>query len=174
MDIHPAILLSNRKIHEEADAIFYQSHDFDFNRNVVGAVPFLRNLSPTAGHNIKCITMKLVVLSGEDGGTFFGTRSTRFTGTKAVGAKLVPVLRRMYDCKIWPSVFMRRLRRSLRTLHGFKIWSRSREFRMFRSVKVLEDLWRHLPWIDENGLPVTQSDSSRDELMRARWRALLS
>ena len=28
----------------------------------------LRSLSPTARHNIKCITMKLVVLSGEDGG----------------------------------------------------------------------------------------------------------
>lgn len=57
MGISVAILRTSRTIHEEAEAILYQLHEFDFEDEVFAVAPFFRSISHNARQNISCITM---------------------------------------------------------------------------------------------------------------------
>ena len=65
MGIDTAILRTSRAVHEEAEALLYQLHEFDFYIDIFAVVPFLRSISHNARQNISCITMYLQYLGGE-------------------------------------------------------------------------------------------------------------
>ena len=173
MDIHPAILLSNRKIREEAEAMLYQSYDFDFNRDVFGAVPLLRSLLPTARHNIKCITMKLVVLSGEDGGKFWYEEYKAHENEDDWSKACSYIAKNVRPQNLAFSVH-EAITKEFEDLAWVQELVQIKGISDVSQREILGRPLEALPWIYENGLPVTRSDSRRDELMRARWRALLS
>ncbi|KAF6237104.1 hypothetical protein HO173_004572 [Letharia columbiana] len=59
-EITTALLRTNRRIHDEALPVLYQSHAFDFGIDVHYVAPFFDQISTAARRNVGCIHMELI------------------------------------------------------------------------------------------------------------------
>ena len=109
MGITTNLLQTSRAIHEEAEALLYQLHEFDFYLDVFCVVPFLRSISHNARQNISCLTMYVHDDSADWDGALGLSYPSRFSFTCAYIAQNVR-LREFAFYTVWkPSEDFRRI-----------------------------------------------------------------
>ena len=109
MGITTNLLQASRAIHEEAEALLYQLHEFDFYLDVYGVFPFLRSLSHNARQNISCLTMYVHDNSRTWIGALAPSASARFSFTCAYIAQNVRLREFAFYTEQWPSEDFRNL-----------------------------------------------------------------